>query len=62
MTREEVLLKSAAQLRESAEALRRAHTLDGKWVLLHEADRKAQHDHDEMVACAAALLAMAQQR
>lgn len=60
MTREEILIKAAGHLRETAEALRETHTLaDGTWFLQDDADRKAKADHDEMHELAASLLAMA---
>ena len=60
MTREEILIKAASHLRESAEELRRSHTLScGTWG--NDADdQRARIDHDEMVELAAALLTMAQ--
>ena len=63
MTREEILMKSAAQLQKTARSIAESNMVgDRLWVSTNEdailvANDKAEHD--EMVVLAAALLVMA---
>jgi len=59
MTREEILIKSAAKLRVGAEELARSHTLSGGVWGSDPEDGRAQKDHDETLELADLLIAMA---
>lgn len=59
MSRAATLLRAAELLEADAEALLTAHTLDGRWVLLDDADHEAQKLHSETLFVAGELRAMA---